>query len=774
MTDGSKIVILLILAFFNLRSFAVPAYNQKIIIQLEDGGITEIVLHGDENKKWAVSEDNYTLLPDQDGWVYAQEDEDGYAIPSSFHLSAKDNRGTLVNEFLRTLKNNIPLRPQENAINQAQSRSIHRVSPASMTGTRTALVILMEFIDQPFQKDKTDFEALFNEEGYSEDGAQGSVYDYFSWASHGQLQFYCDIVGPCKTKQPMTYYGKNSPLTSADSNPYALFQEAIEYASSLINLADYDSNGDGYVDNVHIIFSGYGEEAGAPSSAIWSHEMTFEPIMVQDMIIDRYSCAPELRGNSGSGISRIGPHCHEMGHALGTMDYYDTDYDTGGYYPGTGEWDIMASGSWNNEGISPANFNPYVRIYNFGWEEAKTLPTDEYAIIEPSNKAQGHIYRIDTPIEGEFYLIENRDYISFDSSLPDEGLHIYHIGSGLAEKSLTNKINASYPQECYLVCASSEYQIPTSDAASYGNVNAEGSTYPNKAGNNLFSDSSIPSACCMNGEGSNVSLSEITLLANGNISLFNGTLPEPEAIWNGNFEGTEPLSCWNIDETLYGKYSLYASEESGNTAIKPFFQLPEVVEGENYFYVENTGTGTYDGRITSVWIPCDTSSSYIVSFQYYITSRTIQQANSLTAYYRESENGEWKQITQCSDITDEWKKYEANLSVSSGKIQFAFEFKIKALSAISIDNVKIGMHKNASGMAFPSYEKGELDIFIRQSEEGILVKSLIENNGLSVFTLSGQLYYTTKLAFMEEVMFRLPAGVYVLSTKGVKKKLIVK
>ena len=84
----------------------------------------------------------------------------------------------------------------------------------------------------------------------------------------------------------------------------------------------------------------------------------FPEITMQGMKIDRYSCTPELRGNRGGGISRIGPCCHEMGHALGAMDYYDTDYTTGGSFEGTGVWDVMAQGSWNNDGITPGTFQP--------------------------------------------------------------------------------------------------------------------------------------------------------------------------------------------------------------------------------------------------------------------------------------------------------------------------------------------------------------------------------------------------------------------------------
>ena len=108
----------------------------------------------------------------------------------------------------------------------------------------------------------------------------------------------------------MAFYGRND-IQGNDSNPYALFMEAISNVANETDLSQYDMDEDGVIDNVHIIFAGYGEEAGAQANAIWSHEMTFGSYYeIQGMKIDKYSCAPELRGNSGGGISRIGCHCH--------------------------------------------------------------------------------------------------------------------------------------------------------------------------------------------------------------------------------------------------------------------------------------------------------------------------------------------------------------------------------------------------------------------------------------------------------------------------------
>lgn len=770
-----RIFVCISLLLFSIKCISVPAYPHRKLLRLESDEQVAITLCGDEKQKWAISEDCYTLLPTESGWVYAQEDEEGYASPSSFYLSAKTNRDTRTETFLNRLKKRIPIRPnnesrQQNHGNITRNHSTH----TPVTGYRKALVILMEFIDCGFKKQAEEFESLFNESDYREDGAIGSVYDYFQWASHGQLHLYSDVLGPFKTLHPMTYYGKNNPITSVDNNPFELFREAIEHASSQVDLSEYDANNDGYIDNVHIIFSGYGEESLSSSSSIWSHEMTFEPIMIEGMLVDRYSCAPELRGNEGDGISRIGTHCHEMGHALGAKDYYDTDYETNGLYSGTGIWDIMAQGSWNNEGISPANFNPYVRIYDFGWEVPQSLPINSYSVLEPSNKVPGHIYKIDTPISDEFYLIENRSRISFDESLPESGLHIYHIGAGIIEKGNNNKINSAFPQECYIVCASSEYKNPTPSSASYGNINNIGTLYTGDDGRSVFNDATIPSANCLDGTHSHISLTEITLLPDGNVSLFNGSLSEPILWWEEKFENKTPLTRWNIEnESFDERINFYASSDIKNKILKSYFQLPEPLNGTNYLYIDNKETISHKGRIISQWIPYESFYSYMLSFMYHITSKRAQQSNGFSVYCQSKSSQEWHLLKHYSQTTNGWEETCIDItSMVMEEFRLAFEFDTKASSAICLDNIIIDA-RNKLGLKYSAFDRGETfsDISITQEGRTVIFKSLIQENKLFIYDPLGRPIYTNKLSIDEEVRIDFPTGLFFLVTKRNKGKI---
>ena len=493
-----------------------PAYPKKIPINVGDG-VIYIRLFGDEHNKRAESIDGYSLIQKSSEWYFAERDADGWLKPSAHKLSA-----TLTDDTKQFLTNTPKHLTNSPNVGCSNNNSIDKTSRSqNVYGNRKVLVILMQYSDLSMVKSKNDFNNLFNSIGYSDDGAQGSVSDFYTDVSYGQLQLICDVIGPFTSKHSRKYYGEND-RNGYDSHPEELFEEAIIQASMYVSLKDYDSNDDGYVDNVHIIFAGHGEEAGASDDAIWSHEATFyQDYEIQGMKIDRYSCAPELRGNNGSGISRIGPHCHEIGHALGAMDYYDTDYETNGEYIGTGDWDVMASGSWNNEGITPADFNPYVKAYDFGWITPKDLPSGNVA-IRPSHIDSDNYYILKSPYSTDYYLIENRSREKWGIGVPGEGMLVFHIHPEIASSG--NKINSKAPQKCYVVCASSRMQRPDSNASSYGDINSNGCPYPGSSNNTDFGQSSIPAAFFWDDEECSIELNHIYLDAAGVIHLENNSL----------------------------------------------------------------------------------------------------------------------------------------------------------------------------------------------------------------------------------------------------------
>ncbi|MCF6358134.1 MAG: immune inhibitor A, partial [Draconibacterium sp.] len=213
------------------------------------------------------------------------------------------------------------------------------------------------------------------------------------------------------------------------------------------------------------------------------------------------------RSNSGGGISRIGVICHEFGHVLGAKDFYDTDYGTGGQYDGTGDWDMMASGNWNNDGITPAHHNPYNRITVYGWATATTLSSPTQVTLLNSAENSNSFYRFNTTTANEYFLIENRQQLKFDASIPGHGMLIYHVdGSFITSHTGSNDINAGDHQGMYPVCANASGN-PT---AVYGTINGSGCPFPGTGAKTLFGDTTTPHSKSWAGANTAQPLSGIT------------------------------------------------------------------------------------------------------------------------------------------------------------------------------------------------------------------------------------------------------------------------
>ena len=181
---------LAVFSLFSIKMYSVPAYPHKVLYKFGDSTEVSIRLKGDEYNKWALTTDNYTLLPSGNEWYFAKADSMGNAVRSGYKLCADAERPESLRRFLAQQPKG--LRPM---VDEAQKKRLSyrnravekRGRHAAVVGERRALVILMSFADVSFTKTEADFDALFNEPGYAVDGAQGSVYDYFREVSYGQL-----------------------------------------------------------------------------------------------------------------------------------------------------------------------------------------------------------------------------------------------------------------------------------------------------------------------------------------------------------------------------------------------------------------------------------------------------------------------------------------------------------------------------------------------------------------------------------------------------------
>lgn len=510
---------LLLMLIFAGKASAVEAYPYKIKYPQPDGKtVVTLTMKGDERVNWAETEDGYTLVYNARGYfVYATLDSTGDLVPSQHMATEIAARSAEVSDFLaHTPKRLRYSRSQINymlslwEIRDSKEKRLEKSS--NTTGTVRLMVIMAQFPNRSFVKSRQQIENLFNQVNYSAENARGSVHDYYLEASYGKLNLVVDVVGPYTCDYNSGYYGRSGQgPTSTGYSVFAteLFRKAV---ADSVDFSRYDSDNDGAVDGVHIIFAGYGRESGGGDTTIWSHKFqATQRVVSNNKYALVYSCSPELSGNSGTKMSHIGVPCHEIGHVLGAPDFYDTDYDDNGQYTAMGNWDIMSGGSWNGTshegGNMPAHHNAYSKAYIYNWINVTTLSGYDTLTLQPYSTDSNNVYRINTATPNEYYLIDNRQKIGFDSMLPGHGLMFYHVASNINPNS--SSINITHPLKLYPVCATAPAPIPY-DSASYGNINSGECPFPGTGNRTSFTDFTTPRTLSWSGDKSNMPITQIT------------------------------------------------------------------------------------------------------------------------------------------------------------------------------------------------------------------------------------------------------------------------
>lgn len=376
---------------------AVPARKVKRIFTLADGSQVTATLTGDEYAHWWQTDDGRLLSVSDEGKAeYMNE-----------------GKARALKEVAKTK------RQSRNAVRQNRMQARKKNAGNAIVGEKKGLIILVNFPNLHFheQYDRRTFDDMFNKVGYSENGHIGSLHDYFLDQSYGLFDLTFDVVGPIEVSNPYSYYGKNDS-NGDDQNVGQMVIEACQMADEYVDFADYDWDGDGEVDQVLLIYAGYGENAGASALTIWPHEYTLAdcaaygdgngPQSLDGVTVNTYAVTCELAGKSGSTLNGIGTACHEFSHCLGYPDFYDTDY-SGGF--GMKAWDVMDSGLYcgpQYNGEVPTGYTSYER-WVAGWLEPKelTLGMEVEALQPLCDDPDAYIVYNDGNHD-EYYLLENR------------------------------------------------------------------------------------------------------------------------------------------------------------------------------------------------------------------------------------------------------------------------------------------------------------------------------------------------------------------------------
>lgn len=336
---------------------AAPARRGRTTVVLQDGETVEAMLVGDEAGNWLQTADGRVVLNLGEGmYRYATADEvDEMRLAAQKLREENDER-----RALRMRKASL-MSEEGDAPSYAKAQGITFDQNVGAQGNKKGVVILVNFTDRKMLSENSaeEYRRMFNEAGYSDDNHVGSLKDYFIDQSYGKLSVDFDIVGPVTVSQASTYYGQPcSSINTRDKYAATMVSEAVALADEEVDFSDYDWDGDGEVDQVLVVYAGWGANVATNSdSLIWPHEWTLASagkygdgagaMTVDGVKVSTYAVVPEISGKMTAATHKrygIGLACHEFAHCLGFRDLYDTDY-SGGF--GMMCWDIMDEGHYS-------------------------------------------------------------------------------------------------------------------------------------------------------------------------------------------------------------------------------------------------------------------------------------------------------------------------------------------------------------------------------------------------------------------------------------------
>lgn len=271
--------------------------------------------------------------------------------------------------------------------------------------------------------------------------------NYYLEASRNNLTVEPTYVYSGGTKTyPSTLNGSETPFTmnnSMESYQTAsnLVGEALTAANnSGISVAKTSFTPPGIYDAVLIIHAGYGEASTGKSGDIWPAFWTSSSIGYGF----GEGIATSVRAKEGA--SAFGTLVHEFGHQLGLPDLYNTSNNK---YTMIGKWCLMANGGWNGStpGSTPAHLSAWCKQL-LGWSSPESITVSSSMVQKKVyNSAEyntSSMYKFPLYSTTEYYLIEYRRNVSYDSALPGDGILIWHIDDSVGSISSNNVNNSLY------------------------------------------------------------------------------------------------------------------------------------------------------------------------------------------------------------------------------------------------------------------------------------------------------------------------------------------
>jgi len=590
-----RYILSLLLASFALWMAAVPAMRIRRSVTLDDGRTVMVTAYGDEYFDYLLSDDGEVVV-DQDG---------------IFHAT-----GLSLDAYLATL----PQLPQQ-ARNRVGSVASALVKP---TGVKKIPVILAAFKDKAFSvganetKVNTFYDKFFNgDDIYAWTGNWGSVRNYFIEQSLGQFQPEFTVIGPIQLDYNYGYYGGDKG--NAKDTLYSTFiRESFTKARAMVeDWTPFDNNGDGKVDMCVIIYAGLGQNytnSYGDKNTIWPKEMP-SSYTIDGVTLAGCSSSCELHPLSASGgvitdtqPDGVGVVIHEISHAIGLPDLYDTK----NVAFGLDFWSVMDYGMYARNSMVPVGYTAYEREF-MGWQQTEEINSPRTLHINCFAQGGKGYKLVNEANPNEYYILDNRQAVGWDwgvCSNRGHGMLVYHVDYNTGAWT-GNTVNTNANHQRLTIIPANGTLIGSNNATSSSEWKTSllGNPYPGITENHELTNTSRPASLVFTGGYMNKPIVDIEETATGIITLKVmplGTLDAPQGL---AFEDTKPGSTtaiWDAVENaelynlrLWREGELILQQDSiGGTSLR----LKDLQTDVNYTYAVQAISNSYRN---SEWTPSE-------------------------------------------------------------------------------------------------------------------------------------------------------------------------
>lgn len=416
------------------------------IIKQADGTTITIRAYGDEDLSYFLASDGTLLYQEGTNFYIAGVKADG-TLYSTRVLAHEPSMRTIKEisaikaQNAKAFYNSMETQAKANKVRREPMTPDNSLLPS--LGKHKIPVILVEFSDVEFsvENPKATFDKylngkeLFNKETDPEMGQNyASVAKYFKDMSFGKFEPEFEVFGPVNLGKPLATYGAGY---SSQENMGLLLTDACTAVDDEVDFTQYDSNDDGNIDLIYIIYAGFSQSIAGnstdcihPKSGYLSLAKSFD-----GMDVKRYGVNNELNGTpadqaNGPIINGIGLFCHEFSHCMGLPDLYpksgsiaeacinqNMDY-----------WSLMDAGEYTANGYRPTAYTAWERE-RLGWMEIGTLTGPSNVELKSLDEggAAFRIYNDKDETGHEYYIVENVQNNGWNKNLFGNGLMVTHV-----------------------------------------------------------------------------------------------------------------------------------------------------------------------------------------------------------------------------------------------------------------------------------------------------------------------------------------------------------